>query len=262
MILRTTTNCVATTMSDEPLRKRALALGMHGLLANWDKVAHEPWVKSLLSWEECERSQRSLERRIAVSRLGGFKPLSDFDWNWPTKCDRALIEELMTLEFIAEPRNLILMGPSGLGKTMIAQNIIHQALLRGHSAMFLNASQMLGDMCAIDSPSILRARLNLYARQALLAIDEVGYLSYSSRHADILFQIIDKRFQSKATIVTTNKRFAEWKDTFPGAACVVGMLDRLMQNADTVQIEGQSYRLKTAKESNAQRAKLRRERSK
>jgi len=256
------TTCAVTMMSDEPLKKRAVALGLFGLLANWDKVDHEPWIKKLLLWEEEERSRRSLERRIASSRLGAFKPLSDFDWSWPTKCDRALIEELMQLEFITEPRNVILMGPSGVGKTTIAQNLIHQTLLSGRSAMFVNASQMLGDLCAIDSPSILRARLNLYARQALLAIDEVGYLSYSSRHADILFQIIDKRFQSKATIVTTNKRFAEWKDTFPGAACVVGMLDRLMQNADTVQIEGQSYRLKTAKESNAQRAKLRRERSK
>lgn len=256
------TTCAVTMMSDEPLKKRAAALGLFGLLANWDKVDHEPWIKKLLLWEEEERSRRSLERRIASSRLGAFKPLSDFDWSWPTKCDRALIEELMQLEFITEPRNVILMGPSGVGKTTIAQNLIHQTLLSGRSAMFVNASQMLGDLCAIDSPSILRSRLNLFARQAVIAIDEVGYLSYSNRHADILFQIIDKRFQNKATVITTNRPFAEWKDAFPGAACVVGMLDRLMQNADTVQIAGQSYRLKTAKENNEQRAIRRRGRPK
>ena len=239
-------------------RVRAGALNLHGLLAHWTEVATEDWVTCLLGWEEQERARRSLERRLRTAHIGRFKPLCDFDWNWPKRCDRAAIDALMTLEFLNDATNVVLVGPNGIGKSMMAQNIAHQALIHGHTVLFATAGQLLGDLCALDSDSALRRRLRHYARPQLLAIDEVGYLSYSNRHADLMFELISRRYQNKSTLVTTNRQFAEWRDVFPNAACVVSLVDRLVHNAEIVSIEGESYRLKEARERTEQRARQRR----
>ena len=239
-------------------RVRAGALNLHGLLAHWTEVATEDWVTCLLGWEEQERARRSLERRLRTAHIGRFKPLCDFDWNWPKRCDRAAIDALMTLEFLNDATNVVLVGPNGIGKSMMAQNIAHQALIHGHTVLFATAGQLLGDLCALDSDSALRRRLRHYARPQLLAIDEVGYLSYSNRHADLMFELISRRYQNKSTLVTTNRPFAEWRDVFPNAACVVSLVDRLLHHAEIVSIEGDSYRLKEARERTEQRSRQRR----
>ena len=113
-------------------------------------------------------------------------------------------------------------------------------------------------MAALDSDSALRRRLRHYAAPDLLVIDEVGYLSYSNRHADLLFELVSRRYETKSTLVTTNRPFAEWSQVFPNAACVVSLVDRLVHNAEVISIEGASYRLKEAKERSEQRAKNRR----
>ena len=123
--------------------------------------------------EEIERSRRSLERRLGNARIGRFKPLADFDWDWPKKIDRPLIERAFTLDFVPEGRTLILLGANGLGKTMITKNIAHAAVLAGHSVLFRTASELLDDL-QLDSPELLRRRLKKYARPALLCIDELG----------------------------------------------------------------------------------------
>ena len=111
---------------------------------------------------------------------------------------------------------------------------------------------------AIDSDSMLRRRLRRYATPDFLAIDEVGYLSYSNRHADLLFELVSRRYEAKSTLVTTNKPFATWPEMFPNAACVVSMVDRLLHHAEVIAIEGESYRLKEAKERTEQRTRQRR----
>jgi len=239
-------------------RARAGALHLHGLLAHWSEVASEAWVTALLGWEEQERARRSLERRLRTAHIGRFKPLCDFDWRWPKRCDRAAVDALMTLEFLNEAANVVLVGPNGVGKSTIAQNIAHQALIDGHTVLFTSAGQLLGDLSALDSDSALRRRLRHYARPQLLVIDEVGYLSYSNRHADLMFELISRRYQNKSTLVTTNRPFAEWREVFPNAACVVSLVDRLVHNAEIVCIEGDSYRLKEARERTEQRARQRR----
>jgi len=235
------------------LRGRAEALHLHGLVAHWDEVAGQDWVQTLILWEEQERSRRSLERRIASARIGRFKPLCDFDWKWPKRCDRAAVEALMTLEFLKDGGNAVLIGPNGVGKSMLAQNIAYQALIAGYTVLFASAGQLLGDLCALDSDSALRSRLLRYTRPHLLVIDEVGYLSYSNRHADMMFQLVAQRYLVRSTLVTTNRPFAEWSQVFPNAACVVSLLDRLTHKADIVAIEGESYRLKESRERNEQR---------
>ena len=133
----------------------------------------------------------------------------------------------MGLAFLEETANAILVGPNGVGKSTIARNIAHQAVLAGHTVLCTSAAQMLNELAAADGDNALRRRLALYARPRLLLIDEIGYLSYSNRHADLLFEIVSRRYQEKSTLVTTNRPFAEWGEVFPNAACVVSLVDRL-----------------------------------
>jgi DNA replication protein DnaC len=242
----------------DPLQTRANALHLHGLLGHWSEAVAAGWAQTLIEWEEEERRVRSMERRLGSAHIGRFKPLCDFDWNWPASIDRATFDSLMTLDFIKEAANVLLIGPNGVGKSTLAQNLAHQALIHGHTVLFTSAGQMLGELAALDSGSALRRRLRHYAAPALLVIDEVGYLSYSNRHADLLFELISRRYQQKSTVVTTNRPFAEWHEVFPNAACVVSLVDRLMHNAEVVSIKGESYRAKEARDRAEQKAKQRR----
>ena len=203
----------------DTLMERAHTLGLHGLLAHWGEVAERDWIAGLTAGEEEERRARSLTRRLADARLGQFKPLADFDWDWPRRCDRMAVEDLMGLDFLKEAANLVLVGPNGVGKSTIAANIAHRAVLEGHTVRFATAASLLGELAALDSDTLLQRRLRFYARQHLLVIDEVGYLSYSNRHADLLFNIVSSRSQQNSTIITTNRPFAEWGEAFPNAAC-------------------------------------------
>jgi DNA replication protein DnaC len=243
------------------LREQAAGLRLHGLLAHWGEVMAQPdqarWIEQWLAWEAAERGRRSLERRLRDAHIGRFKPIADFDWAWPAQCDRAAIEELMTLQFMADATNVVFVGPNGVGKSMCAANIAHQAVLGGHTVLFITAAALLGELAALDSDSALRLRLRRYASPDLLLIDEVGYLSYSNRHADLLFELVSRRYQHKSTVVTTNRPFASWTEVFPNAACVVSLVDRLVHRCEVVRIEGQSYRKKEAEERIAARARQR-----
>ncbi len=248
-------------MSDDVFKQRVANLRLHGILAHWSQLATTDWLPQLVTWEEEERTRRSLEKRIKDARIGRFKPLADYDWTWPKRCDRAAIESLMSLEFIASAVNVVLVGPNGVGKSMLAKNIAHQAVIRGHTVRFTNAGELLGDLAALESDTSLRRRLHQYEAPDLLLIDEIGYLSYSNRHADLLFELISRRYESKSTVVTTNKPFAEWSEVFPNAACVVSLVDRLVHHSEVISIEGASYRLKEAKEKSEQLGNHRRKKS-
>ncbi len=245
-------------LDHKALRSRAVSLGMHGLLAHWDEAVAAGWVETIIAWEEQERARRSHERRLRNAHIGRFKQLCDFDWNWPKKCDRCAVEQLMTLEFIKDASNAVIIGNNGVGKSTIAQNLAYQALVGGYTVLYTTAGQMLAHLTGTDSASVLRRRLIHYARFQLLVIDEVGYLSYSDRHADLLFEIISRRYENKSTVVTTNRIFSEWQQVFPSAACVASLVDRLVHHAEVIDIDAESYRLKEANEQAEKRTKQRR----
>ena len=161
----------------------------------------------------------------------------------------------MSLDFLKDATNVVLVGPNGVGKSTLARNVAYQALIHGHTVLFTSAGQLLGDLASLDSDSALRRRLHHYARPSLLVVDEVGYLSYSNRHADLLFELVSRRYEHKSTVVTTNRPFAEWREVFPNATCVVSLVDRLVHHAEILAIEGESYRFKEAQERADNRAR-------
>ena len=167
------------------------AQGLDDLLARASTQRWSPQqlLEEIARSETEDRARRSLERRFAQARLGRFKPLADFDWQWPKKIDRPLIERALTLDFLASGRNLLLCGTNGLGKTLIAKNIAHAAVLAGHSVLFRTASDLLADLDG-DSPGLRRRKFRFYARPTLLVIDECGYLAYDAHAADLLFEVL------------------------------------------------------------------------
>ena len=243
----------------EELKVRLRQLGLYGLLARCDEIVSKPWIDELLGIEEAERQRRSLARRLRHARIGAFKPVADFDWTWPRKIDRQAIEELFGLGFLDDGVNAILVGPNGVGKTMILRNLAHHALVQGHTVRVTSASDMLADLAAHESSAALGRRLRRYTQPKLLCVDEVGYLSYSNRYADLLFEVVTRRYdQQKPVVLSTNKAFAEWSEVFPHAACTVTLVDRLVHRSEILEIDGASYRLKEAKEQAAARTASRR----
>jgi len=239
------------------LHQLAHHLKLYGLLAHWQQVQDQPWLPELLAWEEQERARRGLERRLRSARLGTFKPLADFDWTWPKKIDRTQIEDLLRLDWLNSATNVVLVGPNGVGKTLIARNLAHQAVLAGASVYVLTASELLNTLAEQASSTSLQRKLAHFCRPSLLVIDELGYLSYDSRHADLLFEVVSRRYLQRSLLVTTNKPFAEWGEVFPNATSVVTLVDRLVHRCELVTIEGDSYRLKESKEEARRRAQQR-----
>lgn len=214
-------------------------------------------ILELIAAEELkERSQRSLERRSKKAQLGRFKPMADYDWNWPRSIDRDLVESILRLDFLSEPRNVVLVAAQGLGKTMIAQNIAHHAVLAGRSVLFTTTARMLSDLGSVyGTPHLFQQRLRKYTRVELLVVDEVGYLSYDTRAADLLFQVVSERHEKRPLVLTTNLPFAQWPTIFPNASCTVALIDRVVHHADIVAIEGDSFRRREAEGRKSARAK-------
>ena len=179
---------------------------------------------------------------MTQAKLGRFQRMYDFDWNWPKAIEKDRIESLLNLDFFAESQNVILIGAQGLGKTMIAKNILCNAINRGYRGIFTTASRMVADL--IHNSCKTEVVLKKYLNTDILVIDELGYLSFEQKAADILFEVVSGRYQRKPIILTTNMGFREWPQVFPGAACVTAMVDRLTHDAEILKITGQSFRTK------------------
>jgi DNA replication protein DnaC len=230
------------------LKELARSLGFYAIEANWHEYADAVWLNDLLEAERKERERRGLERRLKEANIGRFKPISQFDWSWPKGIDRDQVEELFSLEFLEKPENIILIGTNGLGKTMIAQNLAYQAVMSGYVTQVVKASAMLDALLQCGDGQSRKRMLGKLCRIALLVIDEVGYMSYSNKYADLLYEVISGRYQKRPTIVTTNTAFKLWGEVFPNAACTVTLVDQLVHHSEIVTIDGESWRHHEAEE--------------
>lgn len=242
-------------MNQNDLQKQLKSLNLLHLSENLDdimalatkkRMTHVQLLEHIVRLEQDDRARRGLLRRTRRARLGRFKAMADFDWNWPTKIDRPAVESALRLDFVSGARNIVLVASQGLGKTMIAQNIAHQAVLAGHTVLFVTAAQMLLDLAAQDSARALDRRLKHYARVGCLIVDELGYLSYDSRNADLLYQALSLRYEKKSLVLTTNLAFSAWPTIFPSATSATALIDRIVHHADVIKIDGESYRRREA----------------
>jgi DNA replication protein DnaC len=239
-----------TTLTDN-LRRLGLthtADDLNDLVARATQKRWSPIVllETLAQAEVDARVRRRVERQLRDAGLGRFKAMADWDWAWPKQLHRPTLERVFTLDFLPRGENVILVGPQGLGKTMLAKNLVHQAVLAGHSARFLTAADLVLDLNGQETSRALERRLRAYARPYLLAIDEIGYLAYDAHAADLLFQIVSRRYEQRSLIVTTNLPFKQWDTIFPNASCAVALIDRLTHHAEIIPIEGDSYRRRDA----------------
>lgn len=197
--------------TDTELRSRAEKLRLYGLLSEWATFGKQTWLLPLIEAEETERARRTQEYRLRNAKIGALKDRADFDWKHPKKIDRQQIEELFTLEFLDEGRNVVFVGQNGIGKTMFARNLAYAAVTEGHPTRYLSTADMLIDLAGYNG-SMLRNRLKRYVQPKLLVLDELGYLSYDAQHADLLYEVVSRRYEQEAPIVlTTNRPFKEWK---------------------------------------------------
>jgi DNA replication protein DnaC len=223
---------------------RALAESLAAFFTHAHKSRLGPTetLEQLVALENHARSAVNLARRTRRACLGTIKTMERFDWAHPQKIDRPAIDRLFTLDFIERGENVLLKGTSGLGKTMIAQNLAHAALVAGFTVRYASLAGTLADLLVQESMPAFDRRLRRYTQPDLLVLDELGYLPCDSRAAEILYNLITRRHEQRATIITTNLSFKQWGGVFPGASCVVALVDRFAQHCHRVDILGESYR--------------------
>jgi DNA replication protein DnaC len=215
-----------------------------------DQAAREPWtpleyLTRLIQGEHQRRQERALLRRIAAARFPLLKTLDQFDWNWPKKINRAQVQHLFGLSFLNEKASVVFVGGVGLGKSHLALALGHTACLQGHSVLFTTAVEAINTLIAAQAQYQLKTELKKFLSPTILVMDELGYLPIDKAGADLLFQIISGRYEKGSTIITTNQAYKHWARIFNNDATITSaVLDRLLHHAETVVIEGKSYRAK------------------
>lgn len=203
------------------------------------------YLQRLLEAEYQQRQHRAFERRVRAARFPVLKTLDRFRWDWPTKINELQVKNLFRLGFVEKKTNAILMGPCGTGKTHLGIALGYEACQRGYSVLFTTAVDALNNLVAAHAAQRLKAELRKYISPQLIVIDELGYLPLDKVGADLLFQIISQRYERGAIIITTNKAYKRWPEIFNNDAGVTSaILDRVLHGAETVVIEGKSFRMK------------------
>ncbi|MCP3881443.1 MAG: ATP-binding protein [Sulfitobacter sp.] len=224
----------------EPLAKEAAT-------AHW---GHVQYLAGLVEGEALERQQRSIQRRIRQARFPVVKTLEPFQWTWPQKINRLQVQNLFRLKFIEDKANVIFLGGVGLGKTHLATALGYAACQKGHSVLFATAVDLINTLAAAQRAGRLKPALGRYLRPAVLVLDELGYLPIDKTGADLLFQIISQRYERGSIVMTSNRVFKKWPEIFNNDSTLTSaLLDRLLHHAETVLIEGKSYRMKDRIES-------------
>jgi DNA replication protein DnaC len=208
-------------------------------------------VEHLAEIERRQREARNLASRSKKATVGSHTTVDRIDWGHPRKVDRALCENILGLGFVQRHENVLFRGPSGVGKTMLAQNTCTAALAAGMTVCFTDVAAALADLLKQESLPAVERRMKRYTSVDLLVCDELGYVPIDTRAVDLFYRIISRRHEKASTIITTNLPFKEWGAVFPGAACLVALIDRFTQHLHTVDIDGDSYRQSASRASPA-----------
>jgi DNA replication protein DnaC len=205
--------------------------------------SHVGYFARLIEGEAAWREDRSVHRRVRLARFPVIKTLEQFDWNWPKKINRLQVQNLFRLAFLEHNANVIFLGTVGVGKSHLSIALAHTACMRGHSVLFTTAIDIVNTLSAAQATGTLKRAMNRYLRPALVLIDELGYLPIDKAGADLLFQIISGRYEHGSTLITSNRVYKRWAEIFNNDSTLTSaLLDRLLHHAETVLIEGPSYR--------------------
>lgn len=216
--------------------------------------SHVEYLRRLIEGEFNEQRQRAVQRRLTAARFPVVKTLDQFRWDWPKKINRLQVQNLFRLEFIGQQANVIFLGTVGTGKSHLATALGYAACLEGFSVLFANAVSVINNLTAAQKHGALKSELRKYLRPQLLILDEIGYLPIDQHGANLLFQVISQRYERGSIILTTNKAFKQWPTIFNNDSTITAaVLDRLLHHAETVLIEGTSYRMKDQDEAQAAR---------
>lgn len=206
---------------------------------------HVDYLRRLIDGQYQQRRQHVIEARVKAARFPIVKTLEQFNWDWPKKINRLQVQNLFRLQFLEQNANAIFLGTVGLGKTHLAVALGYAACLEGHSVLFANAIDIINNLSAAQKKNNLKSELKKYLRPRLLVLDEIGYLPIDQHGADLLFQVISQRYERGSIILTINKPFKQWATIFNNDSTIASaVLDRLLHHAETVIIEGTSFRMK------------------
>jgi DNA replication protein DnaC len=218
------------------------ALAEQAAAEHW---THVEYLARLMEGETLRRQNNRIQRRIQTARFPVAKSIDGFNWSWPKKINRPQIQNLFRLQFMEQNTNVIFLGGVGLGKTHLASAIGYAACMEGHSVLFTSAVDMINTLAAAQATQRLKQELKKYLTPRLLVLDELGYLPIDKLGADLLFQVISARYERGSIVLTTNKAFKHWPAIFNNdSTLTAAVLDRLLHHAETVVIEGPSYRMK------------------
>ncbi len=239
---------------ENPLEDHLRTLGLpfmaeeHGFAAAKaarDALGHVEYLTGLVQGELDHRRDRATQRRIKSARFPVVKTLDQFTWSWPKNINRMAVQNLFRLQFMEENANVIILGSVGLGKTHLATALGYAACLAGKSVLFTTAIDTINTLAAAQAANRLKAELKKYLSPSLLILDELGYLPIDKHGADLLFQVISQRYERGSTVVTSNRAYKQWPEIFNNDSTLTSaILDRMLHHAETVVIEGKSYRMK------------------
>jgi DNA replication protein DnaC len=219
------------------------------------QAARESWphgrfLEHLVVGEVARRDEALIARRVKAARLPGIKTLDSFDWSWPKKINRAQVQNLFRLDFLPQHGNAILLGSVGVGKTHLAVALAHTACLKGVTTLFTNAVDIVNALAAAQATGGIKREMARLLKPSLLVVDELGYLPIDKFGADALFQVISQRYERGSTVITTNRAFKTWPEIFNNDSTLTSaLLDRLLHHAESVVIEGSSYRMRDQSDS-------------
>ena len=224
------------------LREHYAASAQEAAQKNWD---HLEYLQYLIQGEFDQRGQRRIQRRIKEARFPVLKTLEQFRWDWPKKINRLAVQNLFRLAFLKDQANVIFLGTVGLGKTHLATALGYAACQEGHSVLFANTINVINELSAAQKDGAFKRHFKKYLTPEVLILDEIGYLPIDQRGADLLFQTISQRYERGSIILTTNKAFKQWPAIFNNDSTITSaVLDRLLHHAETIVIEGNSFRMK------------------